>query len=748
MAYSELDYYSSDALDSEVSTAELFDDSCNGNTDRTHRKPDYLPKLPNTFPVCFFDAEPGQSLDNNRTKDNDRAPNGVERWTTTIRTKCFATPLREHEVERLELLKDSLAQAAKQLKPEQFKELVSTLKNEFGLVIEHSASGALAEIHLGNQTVYKEGWANSPGSREHDRIGQQFFKPDRTFDSSKLEQLKDTLLDARGRLNDREFLWFLQAINRGTSGGTNDVSKGMFPFNASDGVIKEIRVGDQIVFLEKWKDSKASRWSDKFIDDYSKHQADVSRLISDIEAARRNLTTKEFSEFAKRIENGINRPSDDVLNCMITLTSDGRVGRIGLGGETLYDEPRLLMLDYARKKMDTEEFQSFQADVDIFERRAQDRGLNDVDATYREIERLLSTFEPLVKQPLNSSNCVKLARQIIHSCAVPTDICQGRHNTCNVAVIEACIFTKYPSVAANLIADVAIYGTYTAPNGISVSISNGSRKPDFEAAVWFEEDGLRNHASQIFQLTAVNLHYAKKHHFQPGPTSYHYEQENPLDEFDTGERLYEVNRDRIDPFGKPLRKSVADTPGEVGTDWAIVGTYEIIMGWDCDPDYERMPAMILVYGKIPPLKRATEKWELEKQREADKPKDLRRRSPLCVSHTPKSHDAQRTNHIRRHPRVTLVETPEDLEGYLSQAKANGQLPVIIGVHTHHEPFFTDSGAKDRSDTGPHVVTVTDYESGKPSRVAIDNQWRKRNDYIGARMIPTEQLHSAMRPPGQ
>jgi hypothetical protein len=79
--------------------------------------------------------------------------------------------------------------------------------------------------------------------------------------------------------------------------------------------------------------------------------------------------------------------------------------------------------------------------------------------------------------------------------------------------------------------------------------------------------------------------------------------------------------------------------------------------------------------------------------------------------------------------ATSIESEDQLDAKLTDLKANGKLPVLLWVHTAHEPFFTDSNAGAAGGSGGgHYVNVTDYDPGPPSRVEIDNQWGEGNDH--------------------
>src|SRR5262249_53565715 len=129
----------------------------------------------------------------------------------------------------------------------------------------------------------------------------------------------------------------------------------------------------------------------------------------------------------------------------------------------------------------------------------------EVAKTYKQIERLL---EPSGDKPIEQAEKNKLALEVMRHVAHPQDISQGSYNTCNVTTVETRTYTRQPSEAAKLVADVALTGQYTAHDGTVVAVSpkaHGQSKLDLPTP-----DGTRDHASEIFQVTAVNIHYAQE----------------------------------------------------------------------------------------------------------------------------------------------------------------------------------------------------------------------------------------------
>lgn len=152
--------------------------------------------------------------------------------------------------------------------------------------------------------------------------------------------------------------------------------------------------------------------------------------------------------------------------------------------------------------------------------------------TYEEIGKL---FKNNPDAPLDEQTRAKLAGNVMRLAASPHSVDQGISNTCVTASLESRVYAKYPSRAASLVAEVANTGTFTDSTGKPISIDDGSLMPDQFNGKEPPPDGKRSHASQIFQVTAVNAIY--KH--SSGRQSHVFEQ-HPPQEGDNGEKVYDT----------------------------------------------------------------------------------------------------------------------------------------------------------------------------------------------------------------
>lgn len=450
------------------------------------------------------------------------------------------------------------------------------------------------------------------------------------------------------------------------------------------------------------------------------------------------------------------------------------------GQDIRYDRAKLS--DQAERNIkDPYELDQFKRDMALFEQRAKEAkpplSQEEIARTYSEISKLM---EAGGDKPLTHEERVKIATQALHHAAMPESIAQGNHNTCNVATVETRMYTREPSAAIRLVAEASIKGEVKLNDGTVVKIDpTDSLKPhDTSKTASSTED--RDHASQVFQVTAVNAHHAT-HKFKGldkdgkpielPPGAVRYVQVEPKDAKDTGERLmdysdpnnpkpvYEAEtKNTKDVHGQPTTKTTykeIHAPGiEVGELTKIYDNISRKIPSDrgvvienasenhADPEKMKAEAKKIhdachIYGNdddkiFAALKGKTPEQieEMEKQFQEtygesmyDYLKDQMKRHPT------KWEQAKELMNPKEAPNKTdevYVKSPEELEAKIKELKEQGKLPITILVDSNNDPFFQDSGGGKAGGSGSwHVVTITDYhpaENGKPARVDIQNQW--------------------------
>lgn len=363
------------------------------------------------------------------------------------------------------------------------------------------------------------------------------------------------------------------------------------------------------------------------------------------------------------------------------------------------------MLALAKEKIkDPGDQNQFATSVRQFESRLTDmaksyeqQGMNREDAEIRALKEAQKTYEQVNRMleakdnpnlPVTQQQRITLAEQTMQHAASPTTIDQGQHRTCTVNSVESRMYTSAPSEAARMVADLATTGEYTTTKDrVKVTLNKDDLKPDAEATKAEKVDGSRDHASQLFQIGAVNVWYAGH---EP---NLRYEQRKidpTLTPPDTGERI-------VDYSSNPPE---AKRPGFFAR---LTGSK--------DDQYNRpgLTSEKIVYVGDQIEGGKSHDWQLE--------------------------------------RGTNVKSYEELESKLKDAKEHGKLPLVVTVHTGNEPFYTDSGEGAAGGSGGwHSLTITDYKAGPPASVAVDNQWGTSSDHLGDKRISLRDMYNAMSSP--
>lgn len=166
------------------------------------------------------------------------------------------------------------------------------------------------------------------------------------------------------------------------------------------------------------------------------------------------------------------------------------------------------------------EISRYKRSIEELTQRIEDRQVRDpmsdaqIAEAYKQVSKLL---EENPGAPVSLTDRVLLAEQVMHELAYPCTIDQGANNTCNVTTIENRMATRDPNEVAALVAEVATTGRYRTADGAVIDM-RGQLAPDPVALSNFghqlgsgvnakgrEYD--RTYAGQIFQTTAVNVHW-------------------------------------------------------------------------------------------------------------------------------------------------------------------------------------------------------------------------------------------------
>ncbi len=358
-------------------------------------------------------------------------------------------------------------------------------------------------------------------------------------------------------------------------------------------------------------------------------------------------------------------------------------------------EKRLQDVISSNPNLDEQARKNLLKNMDVLKARMGTSGATEVARTFEAVARLLDKNN--TPGALGLEENTNLARLIMFNAARPEKIEQGFHNTCNVASLEVRTYKLYPSAAARMVVDVALTGKYKTTNGFVITVDNDWLKKDQEARVWPTTDKTeRNHASQIFQIAAVNVYWQQStvtpqadgegaHFVEPGTIKY---LQIPVTEEmkkagDTGERIGFTLRPGTRFEDKNELKTAGphlsmDNCAEISE--AITGKKEVMM-----------------------LSRPFEKSEFSKLFEGA------------------------TN-----PAIESVKNQKELEEFLQKVhrgdnyRMEGKegkytFPVIVCINTGNPPY----NVKDKISAGAHVVNIVGYtpaNGDKPAMVDIDNTW--------------------------
>lgn len=101
----------------------------------------------------------------------------------------------------------------------------------------------------------------------------------------------------------------------------------------------------------------------------------------------------------------------------------------------------------------------------------------------------------------------RLAMQTLRLTAKPEKVAQGTNPTCGPASVEYITYVKHPENAADLISQVVRRHKYDCADGSSIIVNGLNVLPE---RYW-----QRSFANQIFQTTAVNVHWQRKNNLEP-----------------------------------------------------------------------------------------------------------------------------------------------------------------------------------------------------------------------------------------
>jgi len=335
-----------------------------------------------------------------------------------------------------------------------------------------------------------------------------------------------------------------------------------------------------------------------------------------------------------------------------------------------------------------------QRDMRQFEQRARENGLSpqEVARTYQQVERLL-------QQP--DASRVRLAGEIMDQAARPTSVNQGNHGTCAVASLESRTYTRHPSEAARLVTDVALTGHYTTRDGTRIEV-RPTMLIQNEEIVHEHGDDNRSYASEIFQVTAVNIEY-QRHGVR------------------SANGALELIPAQYVRYGQDFARAGRIPPDEGDRTIDLRTNHPLV---ENDGSGRIINSPSLHDNQITDIGRQIVGTE---------------QGDAVLA------NVQRSRLGQGYDQSEQIESEQDLRETLTRLRQGGHLPTQIIVHTGNEPFFADSGGGHAGGSGGwHVVTVTDFDE-RTGGVSIDNQWRADADRLHGGMDVQDLYLSTFRP---
>jgi hypothetical protein len=371
------------------------------------------------------------------------------------------------------------------------------------------------------------------------------------------------------------------------------------------------------------------------------------------------------------------------------------------------------------------ECDQFLADMRDFEKGYVERtpldrakALLEIAETYKQVDRLLTATNDAIphtkesaQKPGDTPWRVQIAEQIMHHAADPTSVSQGVLAVCTTASLQIRQYYRSPSAVARLVSDVTLSGKYeTSADGRELEIE---RKPNlvpdgssrfYSIQNWVnnkpsrfyegEREDSRSFASQIYDVTAMNLHLLAQ------GKGYRYR-------LPTESEILAATQDE-----RHKEQGGVYTPAGIFIKWKETTGKGIRPGEEDISNLNRLilgrfePGFVIVCGDLTSL-------------EASNP--LTKEIADFVS--------------MPYPRYNLYSAG-DLAKSLFQIRQSNQWPPIAHVNTLLPPFSQQEG-------GPHSIVITDI-SPDGSKISYDNTWRKSKDYTGQPSVSTRVIGDNIR----
>jgi hypothetical protein len=467
-----------------------------------------------------------------------------------------------------------------------------------------------------------------------------------------------------------------------------------------------------------------------------------STIVRDGDGWKQTIAGEEFKFKEVKVNNDGSITKLDEKFAGVRERPDGFVLLVdSLGQERIspfaLDAQRARVMELQQRVLPTPEHQArFKKFMDEFEARAANNDpplyQEEIANTYLHIERVLaadgSTFT-MAERAL-------IAQQMMLKAADPVGINQGQFNTCNVtAELEHRFFSRYPSRATRVIADVVENGRFIAADGTIIDmtqIRNGltpykqagnPQRNTFDATnnTDLTIDRQRDLTDQIFQTTVINTYWQRQ---SLVPNSWPSR---------TARRATSIHEERA---------GVAYQPGDLRYELGVNdGNGEFLSDFSTNPptrhnSFKHTRAYDPLVGR--------DQYRIE-QAPSDNPEfgyhEMMDANAQVLGFTEAPHSIGRDTAGIGNP----VSSVEDMIAKMQRMKKDGVLPATAYVDARHSIFTGNPGDGGFSQgTGRHVVNVKGfYEKDGKWYVEFTNQWGRDRNRIGDNAVTAEEFFDAL-----
>lgn len=232
--------------------------------------------------------------------------------------------------------------------------------------------------------------------------------------------------------------------------------------------------------------------------------------------------------------------------------------------------------------------------------------------TYSLLEKLMQGSDgasPL----LDDSSRSLLAVEFMYHAADPSTVDQGDWNTCSVATIEGQMYSKHPSMIADLVQQIALTGEFRALDGKVINVGDQSVLSLWDIKQHPPINGDRTLVSQLFQVTALNdigqrgelggFTGKSVHYIEAGDGSMVVLEDGSTDEF-RGNNAQTIQNELSRLSGEPSPLVLINVNKDHGKNKGVIH-FDTEEQFKTElqklKDNKNLPVILSLYGNLPPF---------------------------------------------------------------------------------------------------------------------------------------------------